>query len=127
MLAFQKAVETKDLAALAASLAPDVTLRSPVVFEPYVGREAVCGLLAHIAEVFQDFRYVSEVHDGARSVLRFHARVGKRELDGIDFLEHDVDGRVKTLIVYVRPQSAALALIEAMRGRLEAAAGSAPR
>jgi hypothetical protein len=45
--------------------------------------------------------------------------VGDRELDGIDFLHFDSDGRVNRMAVYVRPMSGVNALAEAMRKKLE--------
>ena len=44
-----------------AALAPDVVFRSPIVFKPYEGREAVATVLAAVVEVFEDFRYVAEL------------------------------------------------------------------
>jgi hypothetical protein len=117
---FRAAVEAKDLAAMEAALAPDVTFRSPVVFREYEGREAVMQLLALVAQVFEDFRYVDELQGDGTSCLLFKARVGDRELDGIDYLRHDADGLVTELTVMVRPYSGATALRDAMGARLAA-------
>ena len=54
--------------------------------------------------------------------LRFKARVDDRELEGIDFLELDPDGRVAELTVFMRPLSAITAFNEQMKARLEAVA-----
>ena len=51
-------------------------------------------------------------------MLRFKARVGDRELEGIDFLELDEEGRVKELTVFMRPMSALTAFNEQMAARL---------
>jgi hypothetical protein len=125
MGAFREAVEAGDLAAMAAALDPEVTFRSPVVFRPYEGREAVMQLLTLVTQVFEDFRYVDELHGDGTSCLVFHARVGERELDGIDHLRHGPDGLVTELMVMVRPYSAATALRDAMGARLEALASGA--
>lgn len=124
MIAFRRAVEAKDLAALVDCFAPDVVFQSPVVFAPYEGRATVGALLEHVIAVLEDFTYVSELESGRQAVLRFRARVGGREVDGIDFLEHDAEGKVKSLAVFVRPQSAAIALADAMRARLAGASSS---
>jgi hypothetical protein len=60
---------------------------------------------------------------GDTAVLVFKARVGDRDLDGVDILRFDGDGRIAELIVMVRPMSAVTALAEAMAARL-AEAGS---
>jgi hypothetical protein len=51
-------------------------------------------------------------------VLRFKARVGDRELEGIDYLTLDEDGRVADLTVFMRPMSALTAFNERMAVRL---------
>ena len=118
--AFREAVESGDVAAIAATLHPEVTFRSPVVFQPYEGRDAVMALLSLVARVFEDFRYVDELHGDGTTCLVFRARVGDRELDGIDYLRHGHDGLVTELTVMVRPYSAATALRDEMGARLEA-------
>jgi hypothetical protein len=119
---FKRAVEAADHAALLETLAPDVVFRSPVVFKPYEGREAVALLLAAVMRVFEDFRYTAEVDQGERKVLMFETRVGDREIEGADFLRFDDDGLIVEFVVMVRPMSGVLALAEAMRAQLEQAA-----
>jgi SnoaL-like domain len=118
--AFRKAVEAGDAGAMAAALDPDVTFKSPVVFRTYEGRDAVTVLLSLVVEVFEDFRYVDELHGDDSTCLVFRARVGDRELDGIDYLRHGPDGLVTEFMVLVRPYSAATALRDAMGARLAA-------
>ena len=108
---------------MAAALDPDVTFKSPVVFKPYEGRDAVMMLLSLVVEVFEDFRYVDELQGSDSSCLVFQARVGDRELEGIDYLRHGPDGRVTELTVMVRPYSAATALRDAMAAKVTAASG----
>jgi len=52
-------------------------------------------------------------------MLAFSARVGDRELDGIDLLRFDGEGRIREMAVYVRPLSGLNALAEAMQRMLE--------
>ena len=117
---FREAAEAKDLGAMEAALAPDVKFRSPVVFQTYEGREAVMQLLTLVTQVFEDFRYVDELHGDGTTCLVFKARVGDRELDGIDYLRHGPDGLVSELTVMVRPYSGVTALRDAMGARLAA-------
>jgi len=51
-------------------------------------------------------------------MLAFSARVGDRELDGIDLLLFDGESRIRELTVYVRPSSGLTALAEAMQSAL---------
>jgi ketosteroid isomerase-like protein len=115
--AFRAAVEGDDVAALELVFAEDVVFRSPAVFRPYEGRDAVLMLLHAVSKVFEGFRYTDQVETGDTAILAFSATVSGRELDGIDLLRFDGDGRVRELAVYVRPLSGLNALAEAM-GRM---------
>jgi hypothetical protein len=118
--AFREAVESREFDKIIASLAPDVTFRSPVVYKPYEGRDAVAQVLGAAVQVFEDFRYLAEVKEGDLETLLFEARVGDRELQGVDLLRLGDDGLVTELIVMIRPMSGMLALAEGMRERLAA-------
>jgi hypothetical protein len=117
---FKRAVEAADQAALLDALAPDVVFRSPIVFKPYAGREVVAPILAAVFEVFEDFEYVDQLEGPRSATLLFRARVGDRDLDGLDYLRFGADGLVNEFTVMVRPLSGAMALAEAMRAKLEA-------
>ena len=117
---FKAAVEAGDLEAGLSALAEDITFRSPVVYKPYEGREAVSALLRFVFEVFEDFRYVDEIADGDTHMLLFEARVGDKQLQGIDLLRENADGLIGDFTVMVRPMSGMHALAEAMRAKLEA-------
>ena len=116
---FRAAAEAKDFSAIEEIFSEEVVFRSPVVFKPYEGRDAVAMILAAVVQVFEDFRYTDQVETGEKAALAFSARVGDRELDGIDFLGFTDDGRVKELTVFVRPLSGINALAEAMQRKLE--------
>ena len=118
---FRRAVEARDLDAMVAALAEDVVFRSPVVFKAYEGRAAVGGILAAVLETLEDFRYTDALAGADVHALLFSARVGDRDLDGIDLLRFDDAGLVRELTVMVRPLSGLSALADAMRARLQAA------
>ena len=121
---FRQAAEGKDFSAIDELFAEDVVFRSPVVYKPYEGRDAVAMLLGAVVQVFEDFRYTDQVETGDAAALAFSARVGERELDGIDFLHFDSEGRVDRMAVYVRPMSGVNALAEAMQRKLEEASAA---
>jgi hypothetical protein len=118
---FRAAAESKDFSAIDDLFTADVSFRSPVVFKQYEGRDAVAMLLGAVSQVFEDFRYTDQVETGATATLMFSARVGDRELDGIDLLHFDDEGRINDMAVYVRPMSGVHALAEAMQKKLEEA------
>jgi hypothetical protein len=115
---FRAAAEAKDVQLMTETLREDVVLHSPILFRGFEGRDVVGQVLAHVAATLEDLTYVDEIA-GERSVcLRFEAKVGDRELEGIDFLELDEDGRVVELTVFMRPLSAINAFNEQMKQRL---------
>jgi hypothetical protein len=116
---FQAAVLSGDEEALSAVLADDVVFRSPAVFKPYQGREATTVVLRAVAKVFEDFHYDDSFEGSDGEVLLFSARVGDRELNGIDLLRFDDEGKVRELTVMIRPLSGLTALVEAMGHELE--------
>ena len=121
---FRQAAEAKDFSAFDELFAEDAVFRSPVVFKPYEGREAIALLLGAVAQVFEDFRYTDQVETDDSAALAFSAKVGDRELDGIDFLHFDSDGRIDRMTVFVRPMSGVNALADAMQRKLEEASAT---
>ncbi len=115
---FRRAIEQRDLTELLQTLAPEVVFHSPIVYHDYRGREQVAPLLAAVMEVFSDFTYGKEYIAADGKVLQFRAKVGERELEGIDMLTFDADGLITEFTVMVRPYSAATALRAAMAAKL---------
>jgi len=121
--AFRDKALAKDFSGLEDVFSEDVVFRSPLVFKPYEGREALAMLLGAVVQVFEDFRYVDQVETGDTAVLVFEARVGDRDLQGVDILRFDDEGKVREMIVMVRPGSGVQALGAAMGAKLAAAGG----
>lgn len=115
---FRVAAEAKDVDRLSEVLSEDVVLHSPILFRGFEGREIVSQVLTHVAATLEDLTYTDELVEGDTVCLRFKAQVGERELEGIDFLELDDDGRIAELTVFMRPLSAINAFNERMEARL---------
>jgi hypothetical protein len=115
---FRQAVERGDHAAMVAALAPDVVFNSPVKHRPFEGQEAVAVLFGALLETFEDFRYTDELSADGASALVFRARIGDREVEGIDILRFDDEGLISEFTVMIRPLSAAIALAEAVGEKL---------
>jgi SnoaL-like protein len=122
---FRKAVEAKDLDAMREALADDVVFHSPITFKPYEGRESVSMLLGVVFRTFEDFRYTDELDGDDVKALVFKARVGDKEVEGLDLLRIDGEGKIADFTVMVRPLSGAMALAEAVGKGLEQAAAGA--
>lgn len=118
---FRQAAEAKDFSLVSDLFADDVTFRSPVVYKPYEGREALEVVLGAVVEVFQDFRYTDQFEDGDTATLIFEAKAGEREVQGVDILRFDDAGQISELIVMVRPMSGMHALADEMKRMLESA------
>jgi SnoaL-like protein len=114
-LAFRAAVEAADHAAMVDALADDIRLHSPVAFRPFEGRDAVSQLFAALLETFEDFRYTDELRgdDGVHALI-FRARVGDKQVEGLDLLRLDDEGKIYDFTVMVRPASGLMALAEAI-------------
>lgn len=115
---FRAAVEARDLTALSATLSSGVVFRSPVAFQPFVGRDTVTEVLGNVMEVFEDFVYTDELEATGSHALIFTATVGTRGVQGLDHLALDADGLVTELTVMIRPLSGVIALAEAMGPRV---------
>jgi hypothetical protein len=118
---FRVAAESKDAELMTETLREDVVLHSPILFRGFEGREMVGQVLTHVAATLEGLTYTDELAAENTVCLRFKAKVGDRELEGIDFLELDDDGKVTELTVFMRPLSAITAFNEQMKQRLEAA------
>src|SRR3954454_11829581 len=115
------AVEQADADAAVALLAEDVVFRSPAVFKPYEGRDAVGKILRAIFQVLEDFRYTDELEGDGIHALVFEARVGDRSLQGIDLLRPDASGRMAVCTLMIRPASGSIAVAARLGPAVETA------
>lgn len=121
---FRKAVEERDEKAIQALLAETVVFTSPVAFKPYVGKPITAAILRGVLRVFENFRYVREIHDpgGRDHALVFETGIFGAPgvtITGCDFLHFNDDGLIDDFMVMVRPLSGATALSEAMGAQFD--------
>ena len=111
---------SRDLTSLPELLAPDAVFRSPMAHTPYPGAPVVSMILNTVVNVFEDFRYHRELAtaDGLSVVLEFSARVGEKQLKGIDLIRFNEQGQIIEFEVMIRPLSGLQALGEEMGRRL---------
>jgi len=108
---FRTAVEAGDVAGASRLFHEDAVFRSPVVYRPYAGRDTVLKILEAAERVLGDgghFHYVHQLEDrDARvAILEFATEVDGRQVEGIDKLTFDEEGRITELKVMLRPASA---------------------
>ena len=115
-------IRTGDLSTLPALLDGNAVFRSPMAHTPYPGAQVVAMILNTVFEVFEDFEYHRELAtaDGLNVILEFSAKVGAKELKGIDMIRFDERGKIVEFEVMVRPLSGLQALGEEMGRRLGA-------
>lgn len=112
-------VAVRDLSQVASLCTPDVVFRSPVAFTPYRGAELVAVFLQQAVQAFDDFHYHRTFVDGERSVvLEFSAKVGGKELKGIDMIRFNEEGLFEEFEVMVRPANGLQALGAEMARRM---------
>lgn len=121
---FRQALEAHDLQGMIAAFAEDAVLNSPVSHTPFRGVAAIGLLLGILSQVFKDFHYTDQLEapDGTRALI-FRARVADRDVEGLDLLRFDAEGRIRELTVMVRPRSGLEALLQEVGPRLAAAGG----
>jgi len=117
---WHKMIASKDVSQLPSLLRADATFRSPMAYKPYTSANAVNLILSTVIGVFEDFAYHRELatDDGLNAVLEFSARVGDKQLKGIDLIRFDVEGKIIDFEVMVRPMSGLQALGEQMGQRI---------
>ncbi|MBV6826358.1 nuclear transport factor 2 family protein [Pseudomonas sp. PD9R] len=115
-------IRTGDLKALPELLDPQAVFRSPMAHTPYPGAPVVSMILNTVCQVFEDFTYHRELAsaDGLNVVLEFSAKVGEKQLKGIDMIRFNEQGKIVDFEVMVRPLSGLQALGEEMGKRLGA-------
>jgi hypothetical protein len=120
-------IRTGDLSTLPELLDTKAVFRSPMAHTPYPGAPVVSMILNTVFEVFEDFKYHRELAtaDGLNVILEFSAKVGSKELKGIDMIRFDEHGKIVEFEVMVRPLSGLQALGEEMGRRLGAYLASA--
>jgi hypothetical protein len=104
-------VEAGEVAGSSELFREDAVFRSPVVYRPYAGRDTVLKVLEAAERVLGrggHFRYVHQLEDSAArvAILEFAIEVDGRQVEGIDKLTFDEDGRISELKVMLRPASA---------------------
>ena len=108
LAAWHRYMQTGDPAILNAMTAPDAVFHSPVVQTPQAGHAKVILYLGAARTVFADseFTYVRELVDGAEACLEFTAVVDGIQINGIDLIRFNLEGRIADFKVMVRPLKA---------------------
>jgi hypothetical protein len=132
-LALRGAMEARDLTAALDAFAADAVVRSPLTDRlTFNGREQIGAILQVILDTFDGLHYIDELRGEDRAVLVGRARVGGRELEFVDHMRLDEQGKIREFTVFFRPLPATTAAMREIgaglgrrRGRARAAVISA--
>jgi hypothetical protein len=101
-------MERNDLDGAVDAFAADAILRSPLteqlVFE---GHEQIRAITGVVLAALEDLRYTSEVRAQETAILVSRARVGGQDIEIIDHIRLEPDGKIGELTVFFRPLPAA--------------------
>lgn len=113
---WHQCVEKKTTEHLDQILAPDCVFLSPVVHTPQEGRDLTrLYLTGALAVLGGDFRYIKEVVSGRHAVLEFISIVDGIEVNGVDIMSFDDQGRICEFKVMIRPLKA----INLLHGKMQ--------
>ncbi|QTD54734.1 nuclear transport factor 2 family protein [Parasphingorhabdus cellanae] len=100
----------KSEAALSAQLADNAVFHSPVVHTPQAGKPIVMAYLLAADNVLgnDSFRYMREIiDDGANmAMLEFELQLDDIQVNGVDIISWNDDGKIQDFKVMVRPLQA---------------------
>jgi hypothetical protein len=110
-------VETRDISGLDDILAVDAVFYSPVVHTPQRGKQLTSLYLSAAFHVFfnDSFRYVRQIISNREAVLEFEVEIGGIEVNGVDIITWNDDGKIVEFKVMLRPLKA-INLIHQMMG-----------
>ena len=120
---WREIAKLRDTAGLEELLAEDVVFTSPVVHTPQRGKAIIRKYLSAAILVLggDGFRYVGEWFGESSAVLEFVTTVDGLEINGVDIIGWNAEGRIDRFKVMVRPLKAIDALHRAMGAKLASA------
>ena len=121
---WHEAVERRDPSRLSGLIAEHAVFRSPAVHTPQEGRSLVAAYLAGALVVLGPrLTYHDEWVREHDAVLRFTTEVDGLEVEGVDMITWDDDGRITQFTVMIRPLKALNAVVARMAEELARRAG----
>lgn len=122
---WHRIIENRDASALDDILADEVVFHSPVVHTPQRGKKLTKLYLGAAIMVLggSDFAYVREVVGESDAVLEFTAELDGIQINGVDMIHWNADGKIDDFKVMVRPLKA-VHLLHGLMGQMLGQMGS---
>ena len=115
-------VRTQNSKGLSSVLADEVVFYSPVVHTPQVGKTITLQYLSAAFHVFVNefFRYVRELTGPRDAVLEFQVEIDGINVNGVDMIKWDDEGKIVEFKVLIRPLKAVNLIHQKMAPMLQA-------
>jgi hypothetical protein len=120
--AYLDAMHKRDVSATEAHLADDVVIYSPIVSDPFQGKQMVQEILKQLLLNVDAFTPKQLLQDGADFVAIFTIELGTNKIDGMDHMHLNEAGLIDSMTVAWRP----LPAIVEVQKRLAPAFGMTP-
>ncbi|HEX7865715.1 MAG TPA: nuclear transport factor 2 family protein [Variovorax sp.] len=120
---WHRLVKERDVAGLDALLDDKAVFHSPVVHTPQAGKGITQKYLAAAFQVFfnESFRYVRELRSEHDAVLEFALELDGIQINGVDMMKWNDEGRITEFKVMLRPLKAVNLIHQKMAAQLQAA------
>ena len=115
-------VRTRNTKGLSSVLADEVVFYSPLVYAPQVGKTITFQYLSAAFHVFlnESFRYVGELTGPRDAVLEFQVEIDGINVNGVDMIKWDDEGKIAEFKVMIRPLKAVNLIHQKMAAMLQA-------
>ena len=112
-------------------LADDVIFYSPIVFSPQKGKDLTTLYLMAAGNTFggdqsrdgtlqeSSFKYTKEVLDGNQAILEFETQSDGKDVNGVDIITFNSEGKISEFKVMIRPLQAVNIIHEKMQEMLK--------
>lgn len=122
---WHKAIRDKDVSMLSDMLADDAVFHSPVLHRPQEGKALTYMYLYAAFNVLagDDFQYVGEYRSETGAVLEFKTIIDDIEINGVDIITWNDEGKISEFKVMLRPHKAMSKVQEMMASMLEKVSG----
>ena len=115
-------IKEKNIDLLRDILDDEVVFYSPVLYKAQEGKDLTMMYLMGAMKILLNgtFKYINEVHSEDYSVFEFTAMVDQIEINGVDIISWNKEGKISQFKVMIRPYSAINMLKQKMAELLEA-------
>ena len=107
---YLQAVRDNDHGKLAASLAGDIVMHGPLVIEPITGRDQVAPVLGLAFGAVEGFRFGEILSAPGQYAIAFTGKIRGEDIEGMELLHLDPQGKIDSFTAFVRPLAALVAL-----------------